>query len=147
MKTLQHSQEFIKEIHWKSYSDIAKQIRKDLKTVFEKTFKFSVKTQTYAGGGSINVVILAGNIEFYTKEYQELKKISTETGTCEARENLMREYSDRYTEEGKKVMDEVERIYNQYNHNNSDSMTDYFDVNYYGQVEIWAWDRPYTITA
>lgn len=146
MKTInkvQHTKEHIDTVHAMYYPQIAKEIRKDLKVAFGKDFKFSVKTQTYSGGGSIRVTILEGTIDFYTKEYQELERISAETGTCEARENLMREYPNRYTPEGKIVMEEAERIHRQYNHDKSDSQSDYFDVNYYGSVEIWKYSDQY----
>lgn len=33
------------------------------------------------------------------------------------------------------------------NHNNSDIMTDYFDVGYYIDINVGQWDKPYELTA
>ena len=142
MQKLNHWKDFIQSIHDLYYPAIAKQIRKDLKTVFEKNFKFSVKTETYSWGWSINIEILEWNIQFYTDKYIELKRILSKSWSYEDRENLRREYPI-YTKEGEMIIEEVERIHKQYNHNNSDSMLDYYDVNYYWQVEIWRRNKEY----
>ena len=33
------------------------------------------------------------------------------------------------------------------NHNNSDIMTDYFDVGWYIKINVGKWDKPYEVTA
>ena len=40
------------------------------------------------------------------------------------------------TKEGAKALATIKRLVNIYNHDNSDIMTDYFDVNYYTQIEV-----------
>lgn len=47
-----------------------------------------------------------------------------------------RDESGRLTGEAKAVYDKVDSIVNAYNRDNSDMMTDYFDVDYYGTVQL-----------
>lgn len=46
-----------------------------------------------------------------------------------------------------KFLAEVIPVMNRGNHDNSDIMTDYFDVGWYVDVNIGKWDKPYTIEA
>lgn len=48
--------------------------------------------------------------------------------------------------EAKKFMDEVEAAMMVGNHNNSDIMTDYFDVGWYVRINVGEWDKPYIVT-
>jgi hypothetical protein len=43
---------------------------------------------------------------------------------------------DRLTAEGQRIVAVVEAIHGAYNYDGSDSMVDYFDVRYYGQVSV-----------
>lgn len=45
----------------------------------------------------------------------------------------------------KKFLDEVLRAMNVGNHDNSDIMTDYFDVGWYVKVNIGKWNKPYVL--
>ena len=131
--------DFIKKVHDMWYADIAKQIRKDLKDAYWKDFKFSVRIETYAGWWSIDVSIMEWNIEFYTEEYKKVLELNEYSEYEAFRESRGRTY----TEEWEKVLEDVKTIWNRYNHNNSDSMTDYFDRNYYWDIKIWKWDKKY----
>ena len=48
-----------------------------------------------------------------------------------------------FTEKGRKLLKEILGIANKYNYNNSDAMTDYFDVNYYLHFNLGKWDKPF----
>lgn len=92
---------------------VAQDIRRDIKDAVASGelpagLKFGVKMGS--GGGSINVTVKGLKIE--------------------------RDDSGRMTGEAKAVYDKVDKITNAYNRNNSDSQTDYFDVDYYGFVRI-----------
>jgi hypothetical protein len=50
-----------------------------------------------------------------------------------------------WTGEAKKFMEEVEAAMMVGNHNNSDIMTDYFDVGWYVRINIGEWDKPYIV--
>lgn len=135
------TKEFIKKIHDLPAKEIAKQIRKDLKIAFWKSFKFSVTTNSGACCSAINIAILSWNIQLYTKDYIEAKKqwdwlVCTELN----KENKM------FTKEWKRFIENVEKIHSRYNHDNSDVMTDYFDVNYYWTVEVGTRNKKYIKT-
>ena len=130
----------IKAIHDLDNKEIAKEIRKDLKETFWKDFKFSVTSPN----GSIEIGIIEWNIEFFTLEYREAKKINTYESWAEYKAKLDKRWLYRdYTEEWTSIMKEVTKIWDLYNHDNSDSMTDYFDVNYYLTVTVGKWDKDY----
>jgi len=52
-------------------------------------------------------------------------------------------YKNHYSGAALKFLSEVIPLMNLGNHDNSDSMTDYFDVGWYVDVNIGRWDRPY----
>jgi len=94
---------------------IAKNIREDIKQAVKKNElpkgKYSVRISRYSMGRSIN--IRAKEIEF---------PVYGEDG--------------RLNKFGELLRDSLEKIRNAYNYDNSDIMTDYFDVNYYGGTDI-----------
>lgn len=97
--------------------EVAVDIRRDLKSAQESGelpagLKFSVKMGS--GGSSITVTV---------------KGISNPR----VRDDLGRDVT---SPEAKAVYDKVDRITNAYNRDNSDMMTDYFDTDYYGFVNI-----------
>lgn len=86
--------------------------------------KFSVRSQYYSGGSSIDIR-LSGVPQAWGWE-----KRKDEWG----RERWM------YTPAMKALMDELKKVMAAYNHNGSDIMTDYFDVRFYGSVET-TWEE------
>ena len=40
---------------------------------------------------------------------------------------------------------ELNKAMNIWNHDNSDVMTDYFDVGWYVDINIWTWEKPYIL--
>lgn len=163
-KTITRSDDFCQQVHDLSKTEIAKQIRKDLKELFGKDFKFSVTKSSVTYSRAIDVAIMSWNIEIYTEEYKQAKKEAEESNTRETWDKvqeLQREHKINVyiigqdepkiqytvkTEEAEKLIEAVEKIHNLYNHNRSDAMTDYFDYNYYWSVEVWKWDKPYLNT-
>ena len=99
--------------------DIAKEIRKAIKM---DGFKFSVKIRRYSGGQSLNVGI---------------KEVPDNFQMAAAKESW-NGYGQRweYSPELKQLMDNIKAIINSYNYDGSDSMVDYFDVNFYGFVDV-----------
>jgi hypothetical protein len=80
--------------------------------------KYSVRTRYYAGGGAIDLTIknvpAAWGWTEQTDEFGQPQKIATPAFEA--------------------LFDEVERIHNAYNYDNSDSQADYFERNYWGHV-------------
>jgi hypothetical protein len=53
----------------------------------------------------------------------------------------------RITQKAKDVMQRVKDITDEYNWDNSDAMTDYFDVNFYLHLNIGSYDKPFEVVA
>jgi len=110
-----------------STAQIAKLIRSELKEKFPKV-KFSIRTQLYAGGSSINVHIkwLPFNPlnPAWNKNDYDLRA------------------APRYKAECTELLKDVEHIVNQYRYSDSDGMVDYFDTNFYSHVSLdWEYER------
>ena len=112
---------------------IAKLVRTELAIEYPTTkgWKFSVKIERYAGGQSMNIFILSVPSDVFV--YDAL--------TYEAHFNTMNGEGGawdamRHTNQWKEIFASIEAIQNQYNYDNSDSQTDYFDVNFYGHVSL-----------
>ena len=54
-------------------------------------------------------------------------------------------YHEHFSGKAKDFLKEVLAAMNKGNHNNSDAMTDYFDVGWYVDVNIGSWNRPYVL--
>lgn len=54
-------------------------------------------------------------------------------------------YQDHFSGKALKFLQELMPAMNDGNHDNSDIQTDYFDVGWYVDVNIGAWNRPYTV--
>ncbi len=54
-------------------------------------------------------------------------------------------YKNHYSGKALKFLNEVMPLLNKGNHDNSDIMTDYFDVGWYVDVNIGKWDKPYVL--
>jgi len=96
------------------------EIREKIKSKFpiKDGWKFSIKREHHSG---VRVEILQGNVNFQNKQG------STILPTKETHPYLQKIYS----------------IANAGNHDNSDSMTDYFDVGWYVWMSVGSWDKEY----
>ena len=128
--------EYYEKFYSKINKNIAKEIREVLKTVFWKEYKFSVTTKD----NSIYISIMEGTIDFFTKKYKQAE----ENKNWDLIQELRREWQ-KYMPKWKAILDIVEGIWNLYNFDNSEPITDYFHVNYYGSVEIGKWNNEYQI--
>lgn len=146
-------------------TEIAKRIRKQLKTEFSGC-KFSVTTEQYAGGSSININLMKTDI----KAIKDIKDIPDgaisrlgDLYTREAIEQrqkkkyhqlnrfvLIDEYDDRQwgngvflTEQGHNLLQKVVKIADYYNYDDSDPQTDYFSVNFYLNIALGKWNKDF----
>ena len=107
-------------------SDQVKKIRTALKKNFPQ-FKLSV-TKHHCSG--VNITILAGPTNFGCEEYTQLNYFNLE------------KYADgNILVKMRKLVHETVA-----NHDNSDHMTDYFDVGYYEHWSVGNWNKPFTLT-
>lgn len=118
-------------------TDIAKAIRKYAKAV-HPDYKFSVTTKSYSGGSTLNVTLLEGAQEaFQNPDDRGYKQIYTSDLAGQNQE---------LTEPVRLVMADMSSCVNSYRMDDSDSMTDYFDTNFYYHLNVGNYDRPYKVT-
>ena len=118
-------------------TEIARRTRESLKKEFPN-LTFSVTKESFSGGSSMSVSLMKGDFNpFTTPEGENYLQLN----------NYYIDRDDRLTEEAKKVMIRAREIAQTYNWDNSDPMTDYFDVNYYLHMAIGKWDKPYEMVA
>ena len=162
-------QEIIQITEENKYStkDIAKYIRQTLKKDFPKC-KFSITIELYSGGSSINAYLMESDRRI-KKTFSELTeraifrykddgrrteeqlKSMQESDNHQLNQFCLREDYDEdnwnngvfLTKEGHELLKKVDEIVNKYNYDNSDSMTDYFDVNYYVHFQLGKCDKPF----
>lgn len=101
-------------------TDIAKAIRKDLKEKFP-AMKFSVTTDRFSMGCSLTITIKQMSYNPFNPAYDPN---SSPFGTR------------RYTKEFEALLEELEKVADQYNYSDCDGRIDYFDVNYYSHVKL-----------
>lgn len=95
-------------------TDIAKLVRKELKEVYPNN-KHSVRIERFAGGESITVET---TVDFPVWQHDE------------------RGYRDGRTPMASEMQAKISAIVNAYNFDDSDSMTDYFHVNFYSSINL-----------
>ena len=146
-----------------SYStkEIAAHVRKQLKAAF-KNCKFSVTMESFSMGSSITISLMEGNFRaFKTFEEQSDQAILRMKNGWQTTEQVKEafdyhikngyeqvnyhclEESTRYTDEAKAVLIAARSAALHYNWDDSDSMTDYFDVHFYLHLQIGKYDRAY----
>jgi len=142
--------------------EIARRIREKLKKEF-KDCVFSVTFKRFAGGSELEVSLMKASFKVI-KDIKEIKEEDlVKYGiTREKQERIQKEkynqlnhysfknnYSDGYnngvflTRKAWEVLKRVCEIVNYYNYDDSDPMTDYFDVNFYFRLSIGKWDKPF----
>jgi len=114
-------------------SETAKLIRQEINEKYSKKdgWKISVRTKLFAGGSSIDVWVVDTKIKVFQDDYAKLEIAKDWEGI-----RSIRWENQGYTEEFNKVLKDLEAIVNQYNYDDSDSMTDYFNVGFYSSVGI-----------
>jgi hypothetical protein len=107
---------------WVDVKDIAKAIRADIKAAVKSgdipAVKYSVRIDRFSGGQSINVTISGIPNARIEREHPY-------GGTVVAN-----------SDEANLVQHKVQAMVDAYNHDGSDSQTDYWDVRFYGFVSI-----------
>lgn len=110
-------------------NDIAKAIRKEIADALPAGFKVSVRQNNSTGSSAIRAEITAipSDQQLFSSEY--LAHV-IENGESEPFRG------ERYSPAVLGALSDIKRIADQYNYDNSDSMTDYFDVNFYFNVSV-----------
>ena len=145
--------------------EITKRIREQLKQF--KNCEFSITHKSYSGGSSITIALMKANFKVF-RDFEDLSESAIFSYTndrfrtidslkelCLQRYAQIGEYSAQseynpnvwnnghfLTLEVHNLLKEVCLIVNQYNYDNSDIQTDYFDVNFYLHLHLGKWDKP-----
>lgn len=118
-------------------AEIAKLVRKDLKAEFGKDNKFSVRISRFSGGQALDVYPKKVNDDLcYTyEELYEENNLDHLRDYNPALYESLNELYQRATFLNKETVKKIKSIVDNYNYNESDSYTDYFDVGFYSHVE------------
>lgn len=117
----------------------SREIRKNLKKAFPG-WKFSVRNDKHT---ALRVNILTADIDFISIH---LEKNEAEYTKRPNSISINHFWIDRHWEHNQKARDalnKINEICNEGNHDNSDIMTDYFDVGWYFTLSVGRWDTPF----
>lgn len=133
-------------------AEIAKKIRADIKQAVKfgllpgAPVKYSVRTRTYSGGASIDITVKGWAdawVDCQGQTWTEGESHHCTYPWCAASGEFAglpgATVHQVLSQDASVAKMTLERIHGSYNHDGSDSMTDYFDVNYYGSITF---DRP-----
>lgn len=133
------------------------------------TWKFSVTSKYFSGGSSIDVSVMEAPEQIFDlescrkayAEYNKLKEVYGYTGSRGLSMNVEKmladdkmhwqlhrvsdHYREYFTEYGFSVLEDVYKFMQSYNYDDSDSMIDYFDVNFYGSFNIGKWNKGFKV--
>jgi hypothetical protein len=117
-----------------STTQIAALIRLEIKAAVKSGIlpkaKYSVRSAHFAGGSSIDIRIKSPSFTIMNP-----KRIELETRDSRYQWQTY-ESEPRYTAEASSTLNKIKEILTHYNFDDSDSMTDYFHVNFYGGVKF-----------
>lgn len=135
--------------------EISNIVRAYVKTVYP-AYKFSIITHYASMCQELSVTLVQGPVKAYKTraewneeerseaQYTELRLANLGNTPEEIEKHLEKCF---LTDEVKKVVDDVNAMVNSYRMDDSDSMIDYFNTNFYftGGVKIGSWEKPYTV--
>ncbi len=122
--------------------EIAKMMRQEIKNsinagTIPKGTKVSVRIERYSMGQSIDINLTEFPIQFLN--IWRVKFLQDHPHICLSDIPESHPAREMYTPIASKTLAELKRIHSLWNHDGSDSMTDYFDVNYYGDA-TFGWE-------
>ena len=112
-----------------------KKIRVALKNEFGKKLKFGVRKS--AGGHSVGVTIKSGAVDF-----SNLMKTDGFDKYVQVNQYHLQNYGN-HKSLFEKIIEIIKTAPSNKWYNNSDAMTDYFDVAFYFDLNVGEWDKPY----
>jgi len=125
--------------------DIAKLVREQFKKEFPQC-KFSVKTEYFSMGQALHVALMRAPFEIYLdKNERGYSQINKNSFNCSYEEGYVNNGS-KLTKNGFNVLKRMCNIVESYNREDSDSQTDYFDVNFYTHFSIGNFEKPFSVS-
>lgn len=121
--------------------------RNKIKAAFpaKEGWKFSVRREHYT---AISIKVLRGPValEIFKKdEDSDYRRPENGVEMIERAGTHPSWIDGKFPEETAKILFKIWAIVNEDNYDNSDTMTDYFDVGFYANVDIGDWDKPYEV--
>lgn len=144
-----------------STKDIAKAVREQLKKELPQ-WKFSVTVESYSGGSSITLSVMAGPKQIveahhdwqkgrieYTPDnpfsgYAQLNHYQLLSSLASDQEKRLTN-GEYLTPQGWKMLRKAAQILSAEHWDKSDSQVDYFNTNFYRHVQIGKWDKSYEV--
>lgn len=122
--------------------EVAGYIREYIKKDPElRACKWSITTESYTGGQSLTVALMAGPFDVFSDYWKEKHPFDVEHGYTQHGD-----LEKAVTPEAFRVISKVKAFAMSYNYNDSDGRIDYFDRGFYDNYEVGKWDKPYTKT-
>jgi hypothetical protein len=112
-------------------TEIAKKIKAHLKESFSNT-KWSVTTEKYSGGRTLNINLMEWNQEVFTPSF---KRKNNNPGKLQLH-NSIRSDGENLTLLAFELMRYVSKVANSFNYNDDDIQTDYFNSSFYLSMGI-----------
>lgn len=115
-------------------TEIAKRIRADIKALqLDKAYKISVTVQRYSGGQSLDIRVKAvpPGFRYYSEAAAAWCKQFPESV-----HRMPMAWQDAQSPELLELLAKLGAIHSSYNRSNTDAMSDYFDVRYYGDAGL-----------
>lgn len=119
-------------------ADIAKRVREDIKAAIRgrslPAIKSTVRVSRYSGGQSLTVTICGVPKGLPVENHERLAFMADHPEVPEW--NLPYGTREKHSPELLAVIEQVRAIVAVYNWDNSDTMTDYLDVNFYQHIRV-----------
>jgi len=115
-------------------TETVKEMRNELKSLFpvKEGWKISVTRENYS---CVHCAILVAPFELRTDL----------TRTYESFNNYWIDENYENNEPARIALTKIKDVLNKDNYDNSDSMTDYFDVGHYVRISIGQWNKPFEV--
>lgn len=119
--------------------EVAGYIREYIKKDPElRACKWSVTTESYSGGQSLTVALMAAPFDVFSEEWKEKHPYYVEHGYTQHGD-----YEKAVTPEVFRVISKVKAFVQSYNYDDSEGMIDYFDRGFYDSYYVGKWDKPF----
>lgn len=117
-------------------AEIAKLVRREIKQQYPE-IRTSVRIERYSMGQSLNVRISESPEPLHNPDYDSDYNWAVRCGMAEISPDHEK-LTTYLTARGQEIESGIKAIIEKYNYDDSDTMTDYFDVNFYSNVHIEA---------
>lgn len=119
--------------------EVAAYIRRYIKQDVElNACRWSVTTESYSGGQSLTVALMASPFEAFSEEWKIAHSFEVEHGHTQHGD-----LKDAVSPEVFRLIGKVKAFATSFNYDDSDGMIDYFDRGFYDHYYIGKWNKPY----